>query len=184
MEIHNIITDRLVIIPMTYSMVGSVIRGHYSVMEKLGIHLNGKWPLQDTLDILYFINDNMDKNDQISGFDVWMIVKKDDMTIIGDAGFKGEPDEKGEIEIGFGLVEDERRKGYAYEAVNALIEWASQNSAVRVIKADCLIDNIGSINILKKCEMREINRDNELIYWMRMSKPSSINPNKKGSYNE
>jgi len=165
MEIYNIITDRLIIIPMTYSMVCSVISGNYNTLEKFGVKLNGKWPLQDTIDILCFIKDNMDKNDEINGFDVWMVVKKEDMTIIGDAGFKGEPDEKGEIEIGFGLIEEEHRKGYGYEVANSLMEWASQNNAVKVIKADCLIDNVGSISILKKCEMREINRDSELIYW-------------------
>jgi len=43
------------------------------------------------------------------------------MTAIGDAGFKGGPDETGAIEIGFGLDEEEQRKGYGYEAANALM---------------------------------------------------------------
>jgi [ribosomal protein S5]-alanine N-acetyltransferase len=163
--IHNIVTDRLIIIPMTYSMVCSVLNGNNKEYENLGVNLNGKWPLQDTFDILHFIKDKMKKNDEVNGFDIWMIVRKEGMTVIGDAGFKGEPNENGEIEIGFGLIGDEQQKGYGYEVVSSLIKWASQKNKVKVIKADCLIDNIGSSKLLKKCGMLEIKRDNELIFW-------------------
>lgn len=165
MRIDNIITDRLVIIPMTYSIVCSLLNGDNKELEKLGVNLNGKWPLQDTLDILNFLKDGMKKNDEVDGFGVWMIVKKDDMTVIGDAGFKGKPDENGEIEIGFGLIEEEWRKGYGCEAASSLIKWASENDLVKAVIAECLIDNIASIKTLKKCSMCEVKRDNELIYW-------------------
>ncbi|WP_024831699.1 GNAT family N-acetyltransferase [Ruminiclostridium josui] len=164
MVAHNIETERLIIMPMTHSMVCTVLSGSTEEYEKLGVKFNGKWPLQDTLDILHFIKDRMKKN-ETDGFYVWMIVKKEDMTVIGDAGFKGAPNENGEIEIGFGFIKEEQQKGYGYEAASSLIEWASQKNKVKVIKADCLIDNIGSIKLLKKCGMIEINRDSELIYW-------------------
>lgn len=150
---------------MTYSMVISVIDGNKEELGKLGINLNAKWPRQDTLDILYFLKDIMNKNDEVSGFDVWMIVKKEDMSVIGDAGFKGNPDENGKIEIGFGLIDEEQRKGYGYEVAHSLLSWASRQMNVKVIVADCLIDNVGSIKVLKKCGMQEIGRDNVYIYW-------------------
>ncbi len=74
MVIHNIVTDRLIIIPMTYSMVSAVLRGSTEEYEKLGVISNGKWPLPDTIDILHFTKDKMKKNDA-DGFDVWMVVK-------------------------------------------------------------------------------------------------------------
>lgn len=43
------------------------------------------------------------------------------------------------------------------------------NNIVKVIKADCLIDNIGSIKTLEKCGMCEVKRDNKLIYWEKKS---------------
>ncbi len=165
MKISNIETDRLIIIPMTYSMVRSILVGDNSMFDKLGINFNGKWPLPDTLDILNFIKDTMNKNDEVSGYDVWMVIKKEDRSVIGDAGFKGTPNENGEIEIGFGLIDEEQKKGYGYEVASSLIEWASKIDEVKVIKADCLIDNIGSAKLLKKCGMRETKRDGEFIYW-------------------
>lgn len=165
MNVQPIVTNRLTVMPMTYSMVSAILSGNLSELEKIGVHLDEKWPLQDTYDILNFVKEQMDKNDNISGFDVWMVVKNEDMTVIGDAGFKGEPNEEGEVEIGFGLIEEEHRKGYGYEVASALIKWASQQEQVKVIKADCLIGNMGSMKILEKCGMCEVRRDNELIYW-------------------
>ena len=44
--------------------------------------------------------------------------------LVGVAGFKGPPDENGEIEIGYSIVPSEQRKGYCTEAVAALLEFA------------------------------------------------------------
>ncbi len=163
--IQRLVTERLIIIPMTHSMICSVLSGNNDMYMNMGINNNGKWPLPDTMDILHFIKDNMNKNDVVSGFDVWMVVKKDGMTVIGDAGFKGEPNEAGEIEIGFGLIPEEQQKGYGYELACALMDWAAQQAEVKIIKADCLLDNIGSKKLLQKCGMSEVSRDSELIYW-------------------
>jgi ribosomal-protein-alanine N-acetyltransferase len=165
MTVSNIDTERLVIIPMSYSLMCSVLENKYEALTELGIRRHTDWPRQDTLDILNFLKDSLDCDNEVSGFDIWMIVKKEDMTIIGDAGFKGLPDEDGNIDIGFGLVDDEQRKGYGYEAANALINLAFSQDGVRRIKADCLINNYGSKRVLEKCKMREVSRDNESIYW-------------------
>lgn len=165
MGVANIVTERLIIIPITYSIACSILNGDNKELEKMGINLNGKWPVQDTLDILNYLKDTLSLSEDANGFGVWMVVKKEGMIAIGDAGFKGEPNEHGEIEIGFGLIEEEQGKGYGYEVASALINWASQRDNVKVIKADCLIDNIASANLLRKCGMCETHKDSELIYW-------------------
>jgi RimJ/RimL family protein N-acetyltransferase len=172
-------TDRLHIIPITYSLAHSLFNRDYTAFDAIGVHLSGQWPTQDTLDILHFIKDTLDENDEVDGFGVWMIVKKEDMTAIGDAGFKGGPDEAGAIEIGFGLIEAEQKKGYGYEAAKALMQWAAQLADVKMIKADCLLDNVASIHLLTKCGMHETGRDQELIYWEKavsLKKISFVNP--------
>lgn len=165
MAAGKIETERLIIIPMSYSLMCSVLENRYEKLKELGIMPAVSWPRQDTLNILSFLKGSLEDSDEVSGFYVWMIVKKEDMTIIGDAGFKGLPDENGDIDIGFGLIDDEQRKGYGCEAANALINWAFSQKGVRRITADCLVDNYGSKRVLEKCKMHEINRDNERIYW-------------------
>jgi RimJ/RimL family protein N-acetyltransferase len=165
MELKNIVTDRLILVPVTLEIVRSLMEGSTEEVGRLGIVTDGTWPHKDTYDILPIIYKTLERDKVPSGFEFWMVVKKDDMKVIGDIGFHGKPDEKGEVEIGFGFVEQERGKGYGYEALRAMMDWTISRENVRVIKADCLVDNRASARILEKAGMKEIGRDDELIYW-------------------
>jgi len=164
-NLENIQTTRLILIPMTLEVTKSLINGSSREVEKLGIKTDEKWPTEDTKDILPFICESLEKYKIPSGFEIWMIVKKDNMQVVGDIGFKGKPDEKGEVEIGYGLVENERGKGIGFESLKSIIDWGISQKSVNVIKADCLINNKASTRILEKVGMKEVNRDNDLIYW-------------------
>jgi len=105
---------------------------------KLGIKSDGKWPTKDTMDILPIINVSLEKDKVPSGFEFWMIVKNENMQVIGDIGFHGKPNEKGEVEVGFGLVEHERGKGFGFEALKAIMNWLDSQDSAKVIKAESL----------------------------------------------
>lgn len=163
MSLKNIQTARLILIPITLEITKSLIDGSSKEVEKLGIKTDEKWPTEDTMDILPIIKKSLENYKIPSGFETWMIVKKDNMQVIGDIGFHGKPDEKGEV--GYGLVEHERGKGIGFEVLRAIIDWAISQNSVKVIKADCLINNKPSARILEKVGMKEINRDDQLIHW-------------------
>lgn len=165
MTLKNIITDKLILIPVTLDITQALLDGNSKEVEKLGIALDEKWPTEDTMDILPFIKESLEIDKIPSGFEFWMIVKKDTMKVVGDIGFKGKPDDKGEVEVGFGLVETERGHGLGFESLKAIIDWAFSQKNVKVIKADCLIDNKASARILEKAGMKKINQDQDLIYW-------------------
>ena len=61
---------------------------------------------------------------------VWMLVQREEGVIIGSAGFKGGPDEKGEVEIRYAMGKDYRRRGYMTEAVKAICCWALEQPEV------------------------------------------------------
>jgi RimJ/RimL family protein N-acetyltransferase len=171
LKINFIETERLLIIPVSYSILCSILCSilsrDYTEIKNLGITLNEKWPLSDTIDILYFLKDILkdDTESETEAFGLWMIIRKKDMAIIGDIGFKGKPNSKFEVEIGFGIIDDEQKNGYGYESVSALLKWILQKDNVKLVKANCLLDNKASIKLLKKCGMKELKRDNSLIYW-------------------
>lgn len=164
MKLKNIVTDRLILIPIIVQIAEALINGDNSEILKLGMKTNKAWPTNDTMDILPIIVENLKKSGP-SGFETWMIERKDSKEVIGDIGFHGVPDENGEVEIGYGLVESERRKGFGFEAARAIMDFAIAHEGVKVIKADCLINNTPSSRILEKLEMKEVKRDSELIYW-------------------
>lgn len=151
--------------PVTLEITQSLLNGSSKEIEKLGISCDEKWPTEDTMDILPIMNASLEKSKMPTGFETWMIVHKNDKRVIGDMGFFGKPDEKGEVEVGFGLVEHERGKGFGYESLNAIMDWLNFQESVKVIKARCLIGNIPSARILEKAGLKEVNRDDELIYW-------------------
>jgi RimJ/RimL family protein N-acetyltransferase len=165
MRPNNIHTVRLTLIPVTYEITSTLIKGSSEEIEKLGITAHSNWPTEDTKDVLPSVNDALEETRCPSGFEFWMIVNKESREIIGDIGFHGKPDENGVVEIGYGLVLEERGKGYGFEAADAILEWTMAQEEVKVIKADCLIDNTPSVRILEKLGMRETGRDEEFIFW-------------------
>lgn len=80
---------------------------------------------------------------------MWMIELKDG-THIGDLCFKGlNPD--GTAEIGYGILEEYRGKGYATEAVEKAVAWAFQTGKITAVEAETDPGNTASRKVLEKC---------------------------------
>jgi len=165
MSLKSINTTRLILVPITLEIIRDLLKNSTSELKKLSLKTDENWPTNDTKDILPIICKEFEKYIVPTGFEIWMIVNRDNMQVIGDIGFKGQPDNEGEVEIGYGLISEERGKGYGYEALEAMVKWAFSQEKVKVVKADCLIANYPSIKILEKVGMKEINRNEEFIYW-------------------
>lgn len=80
----------------------------------------------------------------------WQIALKSENRIIGGFCFKGQPDEQGEIEIGYGMHPDYRNRGFMTEAVGAAIDWALTQEGVKAVRAETELTNIPSIRVLEK----------------------------------
>ena len=68
---------------------------------------------------------------------------------IGNAGFKGAPLD-GEVELGYSIAPDLRRRGYASEVVRLLLERAAQDARVDRVIARIDPDNAASIGVVTK----------------------------------
>jgi len=80
---------------------------------------------------------------------IWMIEKKDG-THIGECCFKG-ISPNGSTEIGYGISEEYQGRGYATDAVNAVVEWVLQQHKVGSVEAEAEAGNPASIRVLQKC---------------------------------
>ena len=69
------------------------------------------------------------------------------------------------IDLGYGIIKEERRKGYAEEAVREIIKWAFSNKIVKEITANCLKENVSSINLLNKFNFIKLKIEDDMIYW-------------------
>ena len=79
-----------------------------------------------------------------------VIVERSTNTVVGSINLKGPPDEDGDVEIGWGLNEEVRGKGYATEAAAAVMQWAFRQADVRSVSATVPDDNKPSQQVARR----------------------------------
>lgn len=158
-------SKRLILEPFTLEIAQAVEEGYYDKVIKAGYNFGMGWPDEETLETIPKIIKNIQFAGEPSGFESWMIIRKDNNCIIGDIGFKGMPGEEGVIDIGYGIIEAERKKGFAVEAARVLLDWAIEQPAVKQITAKCYTHNFASKKILSRVGFVEIKRTDGIIYW-------------------
>ncbi|WP_180954308.1 GNAT family N-acetyltransferase [Bacillus sp. M6-12] len=88
------------------------------------------------------------------------VVEKETHKVVGMMGYKSPPDEKGFVEIGYGIHRRFQGLGYASEMAQALRDWAFLQPDVKAITAtNILNDNHSSIKIVEKIGMELIQRN-------------------------
>lgn len=95
----------------------------------------------------------------------WQLILKSENKSIGSACFMKEPDEKGQVEIGYGINETYRNKGYMTEAVTRLVQWAFDQENVQSVIAETEIGNYGSQKVLEKAGMQKYRSDKNSIWF-------------------
>nr|WP_307826827.1 GNAT family N-acetyltransferase [Streptomyces pactum] len=83
---------------------------------------------------------------------------------IGGLGFHGPVDENGSVTIGYGLVPAARGKGYASEALRAVLLFARAHGVTRV-KGDADHDNTASQRVMMAAGMQPVGQDERVRYF-------------------
>jgi ribosomal-protein-alanine N-acetyltransferase len=81
---------------------------------------------------------------------VRVIVERSSNSVVGSINLKGPPSAAGDVEIGWGLMESVRRRGYATEASAAVIRWALEQPGVSSVSATIPDDNYPSERLAKR----------------------------------
>ncbi len=161
----NQITERLILIPYTIAICNAILDADFSWLNKLNLKKGLSWPDADVMETLPRIINNLTVVGHPTGFEAWMIIKADTHEIIGDAGFKGFNQEQESADLGYGIIKEERLKGYATEAASALIHWAFSHPQVKEITASCLASNADSVKLLKKLNFTSVKQEDDMIHW-------------------
>lgn len=98
-------------------------------------------------------------------FTYWLIIRKDTNLGIGLAGFKGKPNGRAEVEIGYGIAPEEQGQGFMTEAAQALVNWALGQPTCGTVTAWTEKDNIASHRVLQKIGMVRGNEQNNQYFW-------------------
>lgn len=86
---------------------------------------------------------------------MWYFIRRGDGaeqdTLVGIGGYKGQPGADGTVEIGYSIVAQFQRQGYASEAATGLVRYAFGDARVRRVIAETLPDGLASMAVLRRC---------------------------------
>ena len=98
------------------------------------------------------------------------VVERATGLVVGGIGFAGPPDAEREVELGYGIVPSRQGRGYATEAVVAMLSMAWADPGVTAVVATTARGNVASQRVLAKAGFRLAgragagDRDGELHY--------------------
>jgi RimJ/RimL family protein N-acetyltransferase len=74
--------------------------------------------------------------------------------LVGAGGFKGPPDPDGLVEVGYSIVPERHRRGYATEATRGLLAFAFADPLVHTVIGQTMMTLEASIGVLEKAGFR------------------------------
>jgi len=148
---RSIITERLELRPATPAIVKAALQNKRALGAALNASVPRSWPPEylDDDALNYTLVRLKEYPDHLAWWMHFALLKGKRPKLIGVAGYKGPPID-GVVEIGYGIVKDQRRKGFASEAVVGLVGRALETNQVRKIIAETLPNLKPSIGVLNK----------------------------------
>ncbi len=156
-------TERLVLFPYTRENLALFNRDLPAFEALFGVTYRGEeldGPLRGFLKQLE--QEIADDSEHYLFFTEFLIVRKEDDTVIGSIDYKYVPRD-GVTELGYGLNPDYEGQGYMTEALRAFLD-LGRALGVRIVRADTLKDNLKSQRVLRKCGFRFLREDGSL-WW-------------------
>jgi RimJ/RimL family protein N-acetyltransferase len=148
-------TQRLLLLPATPESLRAELVAPSALGEVLGVDIPSSWPpeLYDADAMRWTLAFLLAHPDERL-WSLYYVAEHGGATegrprLVGLCGFKGAPDESGVVEIGYGIVPECRRRGYASEAVRALLATAFSDARVQAVVAHTLPELAPSIGVLR-----------------------------------
>ena len=145
-------TTRLDLIPATPAMLNAELEGKDAFARAIGATVPDNWPpdLYDHGAIHWTLRMLSEVPDFASWAMYYIVERGEAPTVIGTVGYKGPPGVDATVEIGYGLLEQSRGRGYATEAACALIDRAFADPRVQRVTAQTYPHLTASINVMQR----------------------------------
>lgn len=145
-------TSRLRLVAATRDIAVAEIGDRQRLGALLHARIPADWPppFNDADSARWFL-EQIEAAPENAGWLVWYFIERthDGDIVIGNGGFKGRPKD-GAVEVGYSVVPAFHGRGFAFEAVSALIEWAFADGRVDRVVAETLPELAASQGLLTK----------------------------------
>jgi RimJ/RimL family protein N-acetyltransferase len=123
------------------------------------------YPMQGTMIAVEAFVRAVDNGADPGAYGVYQLVRASDGVVLGDIGFHGPPSAAGSVTVGYGLAPGARGRGYATEALKAVVAWALDQPEVERVEADTTHANLPSQRVMERAGMRLVDRNDQLRFY-------------------
>jgi RimJ/RimL family protein N-acetyltransferase len=164
---HCLETERLNLIPLQAHSLALSLVDYGKMQTELGLRVTNTILEDDEMQYAMSVRLRkvLEDVDNYLWLTNWAIVLKEKSEIIGYIMLKGLPNESGEVITGYDIDEKFRRKGFATEALNRLIQWIFENPRALSVIADTEKTNIPSCKLLEHVGAVLYKETDELLWW-------------------
>jgi len=159
-------TERLKIIPLNLEQFKTLLLGTDKMEKVLNLNHSNQFLDEHTQEAMQWLYEQAEQHkDNYLFYTNWQIILKSENISIGSACFKGSPDKNGEVEIGYGINEQYRCKGYMTEAIKEILKWALNQTDVKFVIAETEKDNAASHKVMIKSGMIRFKETDSTCFW-------------------
>lgn len=149
-------SERLKLIPLTHELLQLCHTNRAAMEQRIGLNISAmqvaadyQAEIDDAM-LNFWLPKTLEHPDEYYWYTSWEIVLKSTNVSIGGIGFAGYPNTDGETQVGYMIDELQQRRGYATEALQAIVEWAFQQDEVKIVIGQTPPDNLASQATLLK----------------------------------
>jgi RimJ/RimL family protein N-acetyltransferase len=121
------------------------------------------WPDQHARSVMRRRTRQLEASPEVGPWLLRAMVRPEDRLVVGYINFHGPPDEKGRAELGYTVFEEHRRRGYATEAVLAMMRWAYEMHDVHRFMLSISPHNPPSLGLAAKLGFVQTGKQMDLI---------------------
>jgi ribosomal-protein-alanine N-acetyltransferase len=159
-------TERLELRSATAELAAADLNDPSEFSRLLEADVPRDWPppLNDDKTKAFTLN-YLKENPDAAGWGTWYFLlpgrAEERPRAIGIGGFKGKPSREGMVEIGYSVMPDHQRLGFASEAAAGLMGWAFSHPEVLLVTAETLPALEASIRVLQNNGFHLLGRGSE-----------------------
>jgi len=155
-------TPRLDLTPMSADEIDALLAGDASRLNALtGARFREPAPPPYMADALPVVRDRLRARPAEAPWWNWLIVDRASGEAVGSVAFGGPVGQDGAVLVGYAMYADYEGRGYATEAVRALVGWAFGQPGVREVRALAPVWNTPALRVAENVGMRPVASDED-----------------------
>lgn len=138
---------RLVLRPVAAAVARALLEGR----SPPGVRFAPDYPSRFSLEVMELLAG--ERETETEGFRAYFLVRKADGAVLGEIG-ASTPQAPDTVQVGYSVVESGWGRGYATDALRALLDHLLAQPGVRRVAADTLVGHVASRRVMEKAGMR------------------------------